>query len=98
MPGQREQIEKWRTDRRSCLRVLRLLQGNPVYQKLWIERVGSIGLRRLADELLRLEKQVGLNWDKKEVWELLVKYTLPEYANLNVEELYRFLSGPCRGS
>ncbi len=97
LPGQREQIEKWRTDRRSCLRVLRLLQGNPVYQKLWIERVGSIGLRRLADELLRLEKQVGLNWDKKEVWELLVKYTLPEYANLNVEELYlifiRALSG-----
>ncbi|MEI3154025.1 MAG: hypothetical protein V8S95_02160 [Odoribacter sp.] len=38
---------------------------NRVYQKLWIERVGSIGLRRLADELLRLEKQVGLNWDKK---------------------------------
>lgn len=73
------------------------MQGNPVYQKLWIERVGSIGLRRLADELLRLEKQVGLNWDKKEVWELLVKYTLPEYANLNVEELYlifiRALSG-----
>lgn len=96
-PEQQKQIGKWKTDRRACLQVLGILENNLVYQRIWIERVGNVGLRRLAGELLALEKKINFSWDRDQAWELLASCTLPEYTNLAVEELYlvflRKLSG-----
>lgn len=85
---QRQLMEKWLADRRSGLQVMNLSEENPVYQRMWIERTGNTGLRRLADEWLQLERKMDSDWNKSGVWGLLVRYTLPEYANLSIEELY----------
>lgn len=87
-PEQRTQLEKWSSDRRACLQVIRLLENNPVYQSWWIERVGNPGLRKLAGELMMLMKKINFIRDQKEAWGLLAGYTLPEYAYLPVEELF----------
>lgn len=86
--GKLELIRSWQVDFRSCRQVIGLLGDNQTYQRIWIERIGNIGLRRLANELLQLEKKMDSGWDKNKGWEVLVKYTLPEYGNLSVEELY----------
>lgn len=97
-PEQKSQLEKWGADRRFCLQVIRMMEDAPVYQRSWIERVGNSGLRRLAGELLLLMKKADFVGNKNRVWGLLTTYTLPEYSNLSVEELYLlFIRGLYQG-
>lgn len=60
----------------------------PVVQWHWISRLGTVTVRKVADEVLLLEKRLPFRLDKKLLAAMLIRFTTSAYSNVSLQRLF----------
>lgn len=64
-----------------------LSRTSAAFQWVWIERTGSVALRKAAGEIVRLDKQLPFTAGNGFIRRRLLGFTLPAYADLSFREI-----------
>lgn len=65
-----------------------LVRCAPVVQWSWISRMGTVAVRKVADEVLLLEKRLPFRLDKKLLAAVLIRFTTTAWGNASLPRLF----------
>lgn len=79
----------WRSQKNDQKQFCEFLhRATPALQWEWINRMGTVALRKVADEILLIERRLSFRLDKKFIASLLIRFTTDAYENLSASELF----------
>lgn len=65
-----------------------LSRSAPAVQWNWISRMGTVPVRKAADEVLLLEKRLPFRLDRKLLAAVLIRFTTNAYSNVSLSRLF----------
>ena len=81
----------WRNEKTDQKQVYEfLVHATPRIQWLWINRLGTVALRKVADEILLLEKRLPFNLNREFLCAWLLRFTTKVYENFSCSELFLY--------